>query len=289
MKHQCLAKKAAGTLAGVAVILTLFAAAARLVPRTVAVSGRTSVTLPIIMYHSVLKDETRIGKYVVSPDSLREDFAYLQEHGYTAVFMSDVINYVYSGIPLPDKPIVLTFDDGYMNNLEYVLPLLIEFDMKAVISVVGEYTDEYTASCDRNPAYSYLFWDDIAALSASGYVEIANHSYCFHHTDGARRGASKKRGETAAEYAAALEADAMRLQLRLGETCGAAPFVFTYPYGLTSECSDEILRGLGFLATLGCHEKINVITDEDSLFPLGRYNRSGLSETAVFMRKILSD
>ena len=54
------------------------------------------VFVPILMYHSVLKDESRLNDYVVTPVTLEKDLIYLKENGYTTVFISDLINYVYN-------------------------------------------------------------------------------------------------------------------------------------------------------------------------------------------------
>ncbi len=79
------------------------------------------IELPIIMYHSMLKDGS--GKYIISPDTFEEDLQYLKDNGYTAIHMQDLLNYVNKGTALPEKPIMLTFDDGYYNNYLYAFPL----------------------------------------------------------------------------------------------------------------------------------------------------------------------
>lgn len=71
------------------------------------------VRVPVIMYHAVMDDASRLGKYVISPEELESDFKWLSENGYTAVLSEDLINYTESGAALPEKPILLTFDDGY--------------------------------------------------------------------------------------------------------------------------------------------------------------------------------
>ena len=93
-------------------------------------TGKT-VELPIIMYHSVLK--SRSGDYIVHPSELENDLKYIKENGYETVVMADLINFVYEGVELPEKPIMITFDDGYYNNLGYAVPLLQKYGMKAVI------------------------------------------------------------------------------------------------------------------------------------------------------------
>ncbi len=74
---------------------------------------RTSVELPIIMYHGLTKNPSKVNAYVIPISSFEEDLKYLKENGYTTVLMEDVINYVDGNEALPEKPIVLTFDDGF--------------------------------------------------------------------------------------------------------------------------------------------------------------------------------
>lgn len=65
-----------------------------------------------IMYHGLLKDPKYQGKYVISPDELKEDMQYLQNNGYTPVHMEEIFNWQDGKGDLPEKPILLTFDDG---------------------------------------------------------------------------------------------------------------------------------------------------------------------------------
>ena len=79
---------------------------------------------------------------------------------------------------------------------------------------------------------------------------------------------------------------------RLFDTnCGFKPNTFTYPYGFHSDTAEQVIRELGFEASLGVEEKPNYIVkgDSDCLFGLNRYNRSGLTDTESFMNNMLSD
>ena len=71
--------------------------------------GKSRAQLPILMYHSLLKDESQHGDYVLSPDIFRQDMEYLHEHGYETVVVADLIAYVKEGAPLPEKPVMVTF------------------------------------------------------------------------------------------------------------------------------------------------------------------------------------
>ena len=212
------------------------------------------VELPIVMYHSILKSKS--GKYIIHPDTFEDDLKYIQLKGYTSITMTDLINYVYNDSPLPDKPIIITFDDGYYNNLSYAVPLLHKYNMKAVISIVGNYTDDYTDIDEANPNYGYLRWKDINNLISDGYVEFQNHTYNLHSYNGKRKGCRKLSYETIEQYTNLLSTDVGKLQEEFQQNCnGYTPNTFTYPFGSISKESTPIVKSLGFKASLSCSSR----------------------------------
>ncbi len=250
------------------------------------VSPTQSIALPILMYHSLLKDNARAGPYVLSPRVLQTDLQYLQEQGYETVTVSDLLAYVQNGTPLPEKPVMITFDDGYYNNYVYAYPILQALQMRAVISVIGSQTALFSENGQENAYWSYLRVERLQELLASGVFEIANHSYNL-HTYGARRGCLRARGEDPAQYAALLREDTQRVQEMLLAAEIPAPQCYTYPFGSLSAESEEILREMGFLCTLGCQNGINYITrDAECLFQMKRFNRPSGMATQAFMQKI---
>ncbi|MDR1131523.1 MAG: polysaccharide deacetylase family protein [Oscillospiraceae bacterium] len=265
-------------------LFSLFFPVLRALPAAAAAYDAEDVSVPIIMYHSVLNHPPQAGDYVVSTKTFKEDMAYLKRNGYSAVFVAELIAYVYDGTPLPEKPVVITLDDGFLNNLTYVLPILEETGMKATISVVGSYTERFSKTGDPNINYAYLTWADIKALQASGHIEIGNHSYDLHDQD---LGALKKSGETVRAYQERLMADIGKLQSELEANTGILPKVFAYPFGLVSEEAPAALKALGFKAALNCYEKVNRIgADPEALYRLGRFNRSGRLSTEAFMNRL---
>ena len=250
------------------------------------ISAEETVNLPILMYHSVLKDESKTGKYVITPQSIEEDLKYLKERGYTGVSASDVINYVIHDGTLPDKPYLITLDDGCYNNLTYVLPLLEKYDAYAVISIVGSYSESFSESGDVNSAYSYLRWEDIKKLNNSGRVEIANHSYDMHSIGKHRIGSKKISWEDESEYIDKFSKDCLKTQRLLIDNCGIEPVIYTYPFGAYCEESHEFLNDNGFIMTLSCEEGINRITrNSDCLYTMMRINRPGKMSSAEFFTK----
>ena len=238
--------------------------------------GEKVVELPILMYHGITEKPSKVSKFVISKDMLKKDMEYMKKHGYETVVMDDVIAYVKEGKPLPEKPIMLTFDDGYYNNYCYAYPLLKEYNMKAVISIIGRFTDLYTDVPDENPAYSHMTWNEVQEMMSSGLVEFQNHSYNLHTNDGGRNGCKKKWGESTDSYAKCLKEDIGLLQQEMQLHTGYTPTTFTYPFGGISDASSEILREMGFEATLSCEEKNNYLTEgnTDCLKKLNRFLRS---------------
>lgn len=241
------------------------------------------VRLPVIMYHSLLKDPSQAGAYVLSPEVLARDLDWLQAHGYETVTVGALIAYAEGTGELPEKPVMLTFDDGHFNNYLYALPLLQERGMQAVISVIGIETERFTESGQENAYWSYLSAERLREMHESGVFEIQNHSYDLHALE-PRRGCLRRTGEKEGDYRELLTADTGRAQRLLIEAGVPTPTCYTYPFGAYSAESEEILRELGFFCTLSCSEGINTITrDPDSLYLLKRYNRpSGISSGRFF-------
>ena len=246
------------------------------------------IQLPIIMYHSVLKDTKRSGKYIITPTTLEEDLQYISSHGYTTITMTDLINYVYEDISLPEKPIIITFDDGHYNNLGYAVPLLKKYNMKAIISIVGTYTDTFSKTDEANLNYSYLRWKDIISLIDSEIIEFQNHTYNLHSTTNGRMGCSKKSYESNETYTNILSNDILALQQKFQENTGYMPNTFTYPFGSISKTSIPVIKNLGFKASLSCTSGINHITkDPNCLYCLKRNNRPSGISSENFFKKLL--
>lgn len=239
------------------------------------------------MYHGLVKDYRFQNVFSINPKVFEKDLKYLKENNYTPVLIKDLIAYVDNGVPLPERPVLITFDDGFYNNYIYAYPLLRQYDMKAVISIIGEFTDKATLITDQNPNYSYLTWGEIKELSASGYVEIQNHSYDMHANGSGRRGSMQKSGESIDQYRAALQEDLGSLQDKIQQNTGLRPSAFTYPYGAISQSSRNILESMGFRASLSCREGVNYITrDPDCLFRLKRVLRPPNQSSEDFFRAL---
>ncbi len=251
-------------------------------------SDAISVDLPILMYHSIRNGPET--DYSITPETLESDFRYLKNAGYHSVSPEDLLRFVKDGLPLPEHPILLTFDDGFYNNLAYALPLLEKYDFCATVNIVGEFTQKLAPADSHIPAYSYLTAEDCRALLASHRMTLGNHTTNFHHRN-TRKGCAIQKGESENAYHAILYKDLFQLQEYLAEQFQTEPIVFAYPYGFECPESIPVLHELGFLITLTCREFHNTITqgDMDSLYGLGRYNRAGNQSSEGFFQRIIND
>lgn len=230
--------------------------------------------LPIIMYHLVFKNPGQKNRFTVSTQDFENDLKYIKKHGYTTIFVNDLIAYTEGKMQLPEKPILLTFDDGAYNNYLYAFPLAKKYNMKFVFSPIVHETERYTKIKDENPSYAHANWDKIKEMSDSGFVEIQNHTYNMHSSKYPRIGCTKKKNESKAHYKEVLSKDLSTSQDLIEKHIGKRPLGFFYPFGAKSNCSEEIIKSLGFKATFICESKINKISkNPDCLFEMGRFLR----------------
>ncbi len=248
-----------------------------------------TVAVPIIMYHGLLKDPDLQGQYVISPDLFESDIQYLVNNGYTTIVMQDLINYVYNGGELPEKPVMITFDDGYYNNYLYAYPILQKYQCKMVFSPIGRYADQYSQTPDTHASFAHASWDMIKEMCDSGLVEVQNHSYNMHSNTNGRQGSKKNKNESLEDYKRIFTNDVNKAQQAITENTGYTPTTFTYPFGAISDVSVDILKEQGFLATLSCENKMNYLPrDPEALFGLKRFLRPGGLTSEQYFAKILS-
>lgn len=242
--------------------------------------------LPILMYHLILKNPGNSNKFIVPQNVFEEDLKYIKSHGYTTILVQDLIDYTENKKDLPEKPILLTFDDGAFNNYLYAFPLAKKYEAKFVFSPIAKEAERYTTTHDENPTYSHANWGKISEMSKSGLVEIQNHTYNMHSNKKSRIGCTKKRNESTEEYKQKLSEDIKKSQELISKNTGFTPTAFFYPYGAKSDCSEEILKSLGFKATFLCESKVNIISrNPECLFGLKRFIRPpGVATEKIFSK-----
>ena len=252
------------------------------------------IVLPVAMYHHMLPQQDHWGDYVISPNQFEQDLQYIQKCGYTSVSAQDLEDYYDAGTPLPEKPILITFDDGNASFYKYAYPLLEKYNMKAIVSIIGNQTDLYSDGEPQNVIYSHMTWDMLREMRDSGFVEIGNHTYNMHdNTPGHRYGINIKPGESGEQYRQAIYGDVGKQSDKMAQELGERPDVFAYPYGVICEESRPLLKEIGFRIVLTCEERVNRLSpsagegmpDGGPLY-LKRFNRAHKYSTYQFFKKM---
>lgn len=241
--------------------------------------ARESVDIPIIMYHSITDDPSRESEYVISSARFENDLLWLKENGFTTILPSQLIRYVKQGVSLPEKPVILSFDDGYYNNYSLAFPLLEKYSAKAVIAIIGSQSDTSSREIYRNPTNCSLSWGEAAIMSRSGFVEFANHSYKLHEAQkNGRKGADMLKGESFEQYRQVLLKDLGKNQAAIEKATGQLPQVFAWPYGAypADRSADQVLKELGFDATFVSYQHTSSVKAgaPETLYGLGRWLRT---------------
>ena len=223
-----------------------------------------------LMYHNVVANTQKQGDYEVRVSTIEQDFIELKKLGYKCVNRKTLSNIVKN--KKYGKYAMITFDDGFYGVYKYMPALLEKYNMSCVVSVVGEFMDRqdkltYKTRC------SYMNTSEVKELSKNPRVEIALHSYDYHHIKDGRRGVKIKSGESKEIYKETFKTDTIKLATKL-EDIGIKAKTYCYPYGEFCRESENVLKTLNYQMTMTCAEKINYLSEKDSLYLLGRINRS---------------
>lgn len=171
----------------------------------------TGVKVPILMYHCVSDDLYGIASLHTSPKDFREEMEYLLEQGYSPIFFSDL-----SHVQDYEKPIIITLDDGYLDNYDEMFPIIAEYGIPVTIFMITDYSGH-----ER-----HLTEDMMWEMSNSGLVSIQSHT--TNHI-------------ALPENDAETQEDTMyRSKLAVARLCGRVPYVLSYPYGQFDETTKEL-------------------------------------------------
>lgn len=237
---------------------------------------RPEVQLPILMYHKIAEDSAA-DEYTITQKQFADDLLWLKENGFTTVTTHQLIAYAESGEALPEKPVLLTFDDGYYNNYLYAVPLLAQNNMTAVFSVIGKEVEDVSGQLNRNPLGQSMNSGEVAELAKSNYAEIGSHTYDLHHID-TRKGADRIAGESQEDYENTLLTDLRKNNDYIESVTGSRPLLFAWPYGAypLDRSADKVLKEAGYKISVTSYQRMNTIEqgNPDTLFGLKRFLRT---------------
>ena len=173
----------------------------------------------VLMYHHVVPDGTNCNDWTITVSRLREDLRWLKDKGYTCILPRELA----AGAPLPDKAVMITFDDGYASNYHLAYPILQELETKAVISLITKRIEDGHTD--------YLTWDMCRELNASGLVEIGSHTHDLHNGQ-IVNGIKRLPNETRAEYENRVFPDLLTSKELIETNLDTPVTFFAYPHGI---------------------------------------------------------
>ncbi len=123
--------------------------------------------VPVMMYHDILAEKQVF--FDVTPEELEADFKLIRDNGLTPISLDQLVTHLRHGTPLPAKPIVLTFDDGYAGHYSHVFRLMKQYNVPATFAI-------YPSKVGTKKGRSSLTWAQLQEMAANPLVTIASHS-----------------------------------------------------------------------------------------------------------------
>ncbi|HWP97353.1 MAG TPA: polysaccharide deacetylase family protein [Syntrophomonadaceae bacterium] len=205
-----------------------------------------TIAVPILMYHKI-NPYSSGGLYRITPDEFDWQMQYLHDNGYHTISIDAVLDYFQQGQKLPEKPIVITLDDGYRDNYLYAFPILQKYGFTATLFVITNTVAP--ANVDNN----MLTWDQIREMANSG-ITIGCHTLDHEHL-------------TRVDLAEAQRqiADSKNV---LEQELGKKIEIFSYPYGEHNQSVEKLVQESGFRAATTVNPE--PVTNADDPFALNR-------------------
>ena len=137
--------------------------------------------IPILMYHSIADSgPAELAPYRISPAAFRNQLRYLRRHGFHSITLQEWADCIADGRPVPGRPVIITFDDGYQDFYENAWPALERADFAATVFVVTDKVGGVADWDDLAEPLRLMDWDQLRTVSNSG-ITIASH--CAKHLD----------------------------------------------------------------------------------------------------------
>jgi len=214
--------------------------------------------IPIIMYHDITA--TKDVSWDVTPEELEKHFQALQEGGYTPITMDRMVNHLRTGAQLPEKPVLLTFDDNYVGQYKYAFPLLKKYNYPAVWSV----HTRFVGTGGQKPKAT---WNQLREMQKSGLITVASHT--VNHLNMTNLSDAE------------IEREVTESKKVLEKELGISIDYFTYPEGDFTERAKEKIKDAGYKAALSMSldpRQERSANESEDLLTIMRFGQSRFDE-----------
>ncbi|MFD1359096.1 stalk domain-containing protein [Fictibacillus halophilus] len=208
--------------------------------QTYIVSINTETSIPVLMYHH-FSEKIVDGNTTIKPSEFKEHLQYLKKNGFSTISVSDLMAYKEGTASLPENPVLITLDDGYLSNYQYAFPVLKELKMKATIFIVTQDVGNTTL---LNPHFN---WVQAREMEKSGFVDIQSHTNYSHYKVGKHAAlSSPMNGETHIQFKNRVRKDLITSRDLIRRNLGKTSLALAYPYGSYSGSTLKIAKEVGF-------------------------------------------
>lgn len=209
-----------------------------------------TLTVPILMYHSVADDPPAATRSLsVRPSQFGAHLRFLHDHGFTGLTFADLCEGVRAGTALPARPVVLTFDDGYADTHEAALPLLVEHGFPATVFVTTGWMRDAGTEAAGRPLDRTMGWAQLGELADAG-VEVAAHSHSHPELDQLDESALG----TELRHSRALLEDRLSLPVTS----------LAYPFGYSSRRVRDTVAAAGYRQAAAVANAVATVGDGDA-------------------------
>ena len=251
-------------------------------------------------YHDIVRAnsaKSSLNSMDVSVDHFEEHLVWLNRNGYKIVSVQNVLDAAAGKNSIPDKSVLLTFDDGYQSFYTRVFPLLKKYHYPATVALIGTWIDGI-----ETPGNQLLTWRQVREMVKSGLVEVASHTYDLHkgavaNPQGDSQAATVTRlydmttgrYETEEQYRERIHLALMKSAEFIFQHAGVWPRVMVWPYGEYNDIALEASREAGMSMTMGLIDGFNTVADIDVLRRLIMTDNPDVRQFAQIVSKLRTD
>ncbi|HVO39054.1 MAG TPA: polysaccharide deacetylase family protein [Spirochaetia bacterium] len=221
--------------------------------------GTATTVVPILIFHAIRPyietDTTSVRRYIATPETLERELAYLRAGGYTSVTFDDLANHIMKAAALPQKPVIISFDDDWVGQYTYALPLLKKYGYTATFYI-------WVAVVGRK---HHMTWDEIRELSSDG-MQIGCHTITHPYLTRVKKDQTLRREILGAKQI-------------IEERVGVPVTTIAYPFGQYDERVVAMAKEAGFTSARSTWP--GVIHSQEGLFSLTGLIRTERDATLV--------
>ncbi|MBR2214812.1 MAG: polysaccharide deacetylase family protein [Selenomonadaceae bacterium] len=221
---------------------------------------RSAGGVPVLNYHQI--NDTEQNALTVNTEQFNAQMQYLADNGYHTITPSEMLDAWDSGAELPDKPVIITFDDGYADNYRHAFPILERYKLKATVFLISDYISTYP---------NYLTWFDTHVMQESGLITFGSHTLSHEVLSD---------GDTSSEIIHQLRGSKEALEWHLGQSVN----FIAYPCGTYTEEVKSLTKEAGYRAAFTVN--YGLAEPDEERFILDRIPIFGSNSHTLFRFKL---